>query len=327
MAGLSGGAAALTAYISVRDMAFAETEKHLKGVLDNLPKATARHPKKNKYVHHLRVETRKAASALDLYADFFPAKRKSRLEKQLKKLRRAAGKARDLDVFIDLLEKDKTGQNSGALLKIAHKRRDKVQGDMVQAGKKAKDAGLRKEVRNLLKAAGQSRNGGMRFAPWARIELRPRASAFFASAPSSGASLDRLHDFRIEAKKLRYTMEMLQSAFPLGFAKELLPRVQDIQDRIGELVDIRARKKRLAKWLARAKDEAAAHELREHIALDASRLAQARADFSAWFTPAFLQLLKRDFDAQLAELTLVVPAGSRRSPSRNPGRRAAVVPL
>jgi CHAD domain-containing protein len=293
---------------SVREMAFAETDRHLRQVLDNLPKATSRHLKKNKFIHDLRVETRRSTAALELYADFLPAKHRVRLEKRLKKIRRAAGKARDLDVFIGLLEQDKTGQNPGPLLEIAKDRRKKAQDGMVRAGKRARQQGLHKDIRRFLKEAGKRRKGGgMRFGPWARAELRPRMRAFFEAAPPANSGLKRLHEFRIQAKYLRYTMEMLETAFPPSFSKELLPRVQRLQDRIGELIDIRTRKKKIEKWLPRAPNAEAAHHFREYISLETSRLAQAQADFVAWCTPAFLGQLRADFENQLAELVLVHP--------------------
>ena len=297
---------------TVGKRALGEADSHLKEVLDQLPKAAAKKPKKRKYVHELRVESRRAEAALGLYGDFLPQRRRKRILKQLKKIRRAAGKARDLDVFIETLEKDKTAQNSGALLKIARSYRDEAQEDMIAAGRAAKRAGLRSAVRKFLKDAKKRHaNGSIGFAPWARTELRPAVRAFFDAVPPVEPGLRQLHAFRIQAKNLRYRMEMLESAFPAAFKNLLLPRVESLQERLGELNDIATRRRRLEKWLKRTKDTVAAHHLREHIALDTSRLAQARADFAAWCTPAFLQHLRQDFDSVLTGLTLVVPAGTR----------------
>jgi CHAD domain-containing protein len=51
------------------------------------------------YVHQLRVATRRASAAVQIFAELLP-KRKSRLiNRRLRELRQAAGEARDLDVL------------------------------------------------------------------------------------------------------------------------------------------------------------------------------------------------------------------------------------
>src|SRR5438445_7388852 len=50
-------------------------------------------------VHQLRVGTRRARAALDIVAAYLPGKVAKRARKQLRRLRRVAGEARDWDVF------------------------------------------------------------------------------------------------------------------------------------------------------------------------------------------------------------------------------------
>jgi CHAD domain-containing protein len=286
--------------VSAEDMALREIRHHLAEVELYLPKAAGRKEKKKKYVHQLRVESRRAAAALDLFNDFIPVRQKARLDKQLKKIRHAAGQARDLDVLIDLLARDKTGQDSNALLEIARRHRKKAQADLRRARKRVQ--GFTGQVKKLLKnaeAEAEAKRHRLGFAPWAHLRLHPIAAKFFEEAPPADASLKKLHAFRIKAKQLRYMMEMLEPAFPAAFKKELLPRVESLQDRLGEIIDITERRKRFKKWLSKTGSKTARLHLREHIALDASRLEQARADFTAWCTPAFLQKLHADFDAVL----------------------------
>src|SRR5262245_6755266 len=51
------------------------------------------------HVHELRVWTRRAQAALELFADLLPRRRASRPRQRLKRLRTAAADARDADVF------------------------------------------------------------------------------------------------------------------------------------------------------------------------------------------------------------------------------------
>jgi len=53
-------------------------------------------------VHQLRVAARRAVEGLKLYADFVPRRRAAWITKQMKKLRKAAGPARDCDVLIHM---------------------------------------------------------------------------------------------------------------------------------------------------------------------------------------------------------------------------------
>ena len=51
------------------------------------------------YVHQLRVASRRAMAVLEIFDAMLPRKRSKWLTRQLKRIRKAAGDARDLDVF------------------------------------------------------------------------------------------------------------------------------------------------------------------------------------------------------------------------------------
>src|SRR5204862_5509308 len=54
-------------------------------------------------VHQLRVATRRGMAALQGYAELLPRKKAAWVEKQLKRIRRKAGEARDFDVLAERL--------------------------------------------------------------------------------------------------------------------------------------------------------------------------------------------------------------------------------
>ena len=59
-----------------------------------------RHPaEESENVHQLRVSSRRAASALKIFNDWLPPRRGRSIARHVKKIRRAAGEARDLDVL------------------------------------------------------------------------------------------------------------------------------------------------------------------------------------------------------------------------------------
>ena len=67
------------------------------------------------HVHRLRVSTRRAVAALKLYRDWLPPAKFRWVKKRLKKIRRAAGDARDLDVLAERLQRE-LGERAAALL-------------------------------------------------------------------------------------------------------------------------------------------------------------------------------------------------------------------
>ena len=79
-------------------------KQRLEVVLHYLPLAAKKSQQDIAYVHQLRVSTRRAQSVLRLFADSLPRRRRSWWYRQLKRVRNAAGKARDLDVLIQRLE-------------------------------------------------------------------------------------------------------------------------------------------------------------------------------------------------------------------------------
>lgn len=297
--------------VPAADMASLQTRRGLKEVLFYLPKAAGKKEGKAKYVHQLRVASRRAVAALDIYAGFLPRKEKEKLEKELKEIRRAAGKARDLDMLIALLKKDRAATGAAETLKLARCRRDKAQKELVRARRRARARDVDGLIGRLLKDAGDTGDKGMRFDLWSRAQLRPALRAFFDAAPPEGAGLEALHAFRIKSKELRYKMEMLQRAFPPTFKKDLLPRIENLQERLGDINDIASRQRRLRKWLSRGAGKPAELYLRRRIAQDESRLAAARTGFAAWCTPALLRQLCAEFDGMLGPT--VVATTSRRA--------------
>src|SRR5438874_12397589 len=65
-----------------------------------LPLASEKPHEDVEHVHQLRVATRRSAAALRVFADALPRKLLKQTKRTLRRLRRAAGDARDCDVFL-----------------------------------------------------------------------------------------------------------------------------------------------------------------------------------------------------------------------------------
>jgi len=59
----------------------------------------------------------------------------------------------------------------------------------------------------------------------------------FASAVLDPANISELHDMRIAAKRLRYTMELFTPVLPEADAKAALAQVADLQEKLGAIHD------------------------------------------------------------------------------------------
>ena len=73
----------------------------------------------------------------------------------------------------------------------------------------------------------------------APLMLHTRLEELYQFAPyiSDPAKVDELHNMRIAAKRLRYTMEIFQPCFPGKDFSKLYDQVKSVQEQIGEIHD------------------------------------------------------------------------------------------
>ena len=67
--------------------------------------------------------------------------------------------------------------------------------------------------------------------------MQKTVQKFFKAEPSNVGDVNALHRFRIRGKELRYAMELLAAAFPVGFRDELYPVVEQLQELLGDIID------------------------------------------------------------------------------------------
>ena len=94
---------------------------HLQLVATSLPLATQKRPET---VHQLRVNTRRSLSALSVFGGLLDPQEAKWMRKQLRRIRKAAGAARDLDVLELRYKKHKGPRDPQLLGKIRKRRRD-----------------------------------------------------------------------------------------------------------------------------------------------------------------------------------------------------------
>jgi CHAD domain-containing protein len=280
--------------------------KRLDAVWSELQAAAGDRPDAER-VHRLRVATRRTLAAVDAFADLLPAKPRDWLAKRLRRLRRAAGEARDLDVLTARLEREAAGS---ADERAARSARERLVA-MLSRQRAASRAPIQ-EIRDTLLAAdwhGRTerlldevgRRGGERsFAEFARHQFRPLVKRFFTAADHRLRSAKEIHRLRIEGKKLRYAMEIFAAVFPARERARCEDALQRLQDTLGEFTDHAAAADRFARW---ARSDGIGMEQRTLAVLhdvEAAKANKARKAFVKWWSPARRRWLRRALERTLS---------------------------
>jgi CHAD domain-containing protein len=201
-------------------------------------------------VHDMRVATRRIRSTLRLLEDYYKPKTMRVYRRQLRKLARALGSVRDLDVlvadmqqFTDTLDEQHKGDIQ-AVIKKLNEERALARHDLIRvldkadyrrfvhdfsdfvthssAGAKGNDGDIHPtQVRHILPALLYSHVGAVR-------------AYNDVLAEADGATL---HALRIEFKRLRYAVALFADLLG-NSVKDFVKEVKAIQDHLGRMQDI-----------------------------------------------------------------------------------------
>jgi CHAD domain-containing protein len=261
----------------------------------------ARHAAKDvEYVHQLRVAARRAVATLDTFWEVLPPKRARWLQKQLKRVRRAAGEARDDDVLAERLEKWKSRYAPVAIvLKQVRRHRQAAQAPIEAIHRKLVRSRFEQRLSDLLDRVRWRGEAEMEpcFALAARQNLQPLLEHFFDEAAADLHQLEALHQFRIAGKQLRYAMELFATAFPAEFRSVLYCEVEQLQTLLGEVNDHATARMRLDRWLIETHDEELIAALRRLAAAESRALRRSRDKFHQWWTADRAAKLRAEFES------------------------------
>ncbi len=204
-------------------------------------------------VHQLRVATRRAEAAMEALSGVLPSARIKRVRAVLKSLRRAAGKVRDADVrltMLETLEAEATPKERATLRRMSTQRkadrraaaaalrehlRD-LRGDerLSQDGVKYLLAKLGKKKSHTKTTLSQTAKSAVQAAARRVREAERHAAVQALSSPVS------LHELRLSVKSLRYVTEIFGPCFEGGTrtSTPLYRGLTEIQDRLGEVNDL-----------------------------------------------------------------------------------------
>ena len=262
---MSGGkwVEGLTPEMPVVDAARAVLAARFELVREYLPLAATKPYEDSEHVHQLRVGTRRAGAALKAFASCLPKKRLAAAKRQLRAIRRAAGGARDWDVFIEGLPTARPLANATGkpaldfLLGYALAERSAAQTRLSEA---AAEVGTKflEESPGILDHLREPEGHVLRtLSDLAGSHLTGLIVAFSEDlAQEEGPEEEagaRLHHLRIRAKQLRYAMEIFAGCFAAPLRDTLYPATEAIQESLGGWHDANVGIERLEKLQEQAR--------------------------------------------------------------------------
>ena len=258
-------------------------------------------------VHQLRVATRRTLAALTAFRGVVPARQRVWFEKRLRRIRRAAGGTRDLDVLTGRLERERpraaAGSPSGSkaalvrqrLVTMLAKRRDVSRRPIRAVRDELRAADWPARVERLIDAVTAAGTDET-FAAYGRRRFRRMLDRFFSQADRRLDEPAEIHRLRISGKKLRYALEIFAPVFPLAERTACHEALERLQETLGEFTDHAAAAERFRRW---AREKGVGPDRKALVALrriEDDRAEEARRAFVRWWKPARRRELRRSFE-------------------------------
>jgi len=245
----------LPAWLAVTRMArqmIDAARTHEPGVIDAID---------TEFLHQYRVALRKARSLLALTRGVLDDVATRRFRETLGDIARRTNRLRDLDVYLldessyrklcppqlrdglGVMFDDYRAERDAAQRKVAAYLQSKTYRDTIEA------------LHRDLHATARSHRGPDAQAPIIDI-ARKRIGRRYRKARRLGMSIDdktpddRVHDLRIECKKLRYLLEFFQPILPRREVAALVKQLKKLQNTLGEFNDLAVQQQSLHNYLA-----------------------------------------------------------------------------
>jgi CHAD domain-containing protein len=203
------------------------------------------------YVHRMRVASRRMRNALALFGEDLPRKHYTAWRDEMRRITKALGAARDTDVQIAWVQEfmqrgAAAGEQAGLerLLLRLRQQRTRAQVRVVRALDRLENKHILEDLNGTLQELlVHARVYEIETLPAdlyrrASEAIRLRLEEFLAFAPHvmHPERATELHQMRIAAKHLRYTLEVFQPLYERGLRKPL-KIVKEIQELLGEVHD------------------------------------------------------------------------------------------
>jgi CHAD domain-containing protein len=304
----------------------------LRWLWSRLPLAAEAAEEDLEHVHQLRVASRRATAAMETFAAYLPPRRAAWFDRQVKRIRRAAGEARNLDVLALRLQKEFQGDSSDAAAAIVERvsaARKAAQPEIVDVYLRLQSQDFRQRIRKLVhrvrlrETCGENSCGESccdsaacdsdscsadcrgkcepSIFTAARAQMRQLVNAWFAAAESDLSDTHRLHLFRIAGKRLRYAMEIFAAALGSKCRKELYPQVEAILEQLGHINDHVTSEARFQAWLHETEQPDQRNLLTRLLSSDAQAITNGLHAFFQLWTAEHCHALRAQFAHELMD--------------------------
>jgi CHAD domain-containing protein len=199
------------------------------------------------YVHRARVAMRRLRAGMKFFQECFDARSGKRWRREIRRLARELGDARDKDVQIEYvrgalaeIHEPQYVPGIARLLVTFEHQRESVQVRVLKALDRFRLSRTADEISAAIKpmAGGEAADPSEFVLQRAEEQIVSRLDELlaFQSSLADPADQQRHHAMRIAAKRLRYTMEICRGAYA-GRLDPFLASVKEIQSLLGEIHD------------------------------------------------------------------------------------------
>lgn len=201
------------------------------------------------FVHRMRVASRRLRAALPLFKPCFPAKSHKKWLRQVRRITRALGAARDTDVQLDLLTGFRSSHPEPVYqpglrrlsLRLSQQRKH-LQTNVLEQLDSFDNSGIVADLQEHLSPLLDRQGKVYLYTPYLYLRAYEAVSARMEEFLDYEQYIERpecvteLHAMRIAAKRLRYTLEIFAPIYP-GEMKAPLQAVRKVQESLGDIHD------------------------------------------------------------------------------------------
>jgi len=251
------------------------------------------------HIHRLRVACRRADATLKAFRPLLGGKYKS-LQKWLRRIRRAAGPARDLDVLLARLQKE-SSENSNRVSLVAQliQQRSESQQALLQVAAESKSKKFDRSLERCLNFLSKKtcNNSTTSIGKFAKKSLQKASRPVLRQAAIWNPSLEQLHELRIAGKRLRYSIEIFDAALNPGLRTELYPLIEKLQSRLGRMNDHATAQSIFQNLLAEMPADNQDAYLTRCLVEQHEAAELLREEFLQWWTPERIAALETHLEA------------------------------
>jgi CHAD domain-containing protein len=214
-------------------------QRRARALIDALPGAIAGDPAA---LHRARVASRRLREAFPVAGAAAPGGAQRKVRKLARRLTRALGTVRELDVTLQILEEraeanDGDGSAIDRARGLVRVEREGRRAEMIRRLSQINPDKVQRRLAAFTAEVAAAASDHWRRALAARLALRARRLAQAIARAGSIYIPDRLHGVRIAAKQLRYTLE-LAAEVGVTDVRPLVSTVKRAQTTLGRLQDL-----------------------------------------------------------------------------------------